>query len=426
MNKTKTISILGLFIWFLGILFYFYECFLRVYTNTIADNIMLDLKINAEQFALVGSAYFISYAFMQIPVGILINKFGVRKLLIVACIFSSIGVFWFGISNELFSAIIARFLMGFGSSFAFLCLLVLALNWFPKKHFGFFSGLSQFLGAIGPLLAGAPLALLMKEVNNNWRLIFLWLGVVGLLLALIYLLFIKNKPKAKEELIFLEIPKKIKSNVFSLFKNIQILWIVLYTAIIYAPMAVFGTFWGTLYLQSKNFDKQTSAFIISMIWIGLSVGSPIIGKISDSSKRRLPCLIFTSFIGIVFSSFLIFFPIENKLILILCFLGIGIASSGQILSYATIVENVSSKLRTTIMGLNNTFQMLFAAIIPTFIGAIIHTEKHTGILSYATKDFTKGLSIIPLLYLISFLIATFGIKETFCRSQHEIHFINKN
>ena len=75
------------------------------------------------------------------------------------------------------------------------------------------------------------------------------------------------------------------------------------------------------------------------------------------------------------------------------------------------------------MGFNNTFQMLFAAIIPSFVGAIIHTEKHIKILSYVTKDFTKGLSIIPILYLISFLIAFLGIKETFCRSQHEVHHI---
>ena len=231
MTQNRKITFLGLFIWGLAILFYFYECFLRVYTNTIADNIMFDLKLNAQQFSLIGSAYFITYALMQVPVGILINRFGVKKLIVLACILCSFGVFWFSFSNSLFTAVISRLIMGFGSSFAFLSLLVLALNWFPRSQFGFFSGLSQFLGSIGPLLAGAPLALLLKRFEGDWKIIFLWLGFIGVFISFLFVLFIKNKPKTTEKIIFLTIPKKLKENYFSLLKKTQILWIILLLSI---------------------------------------------------------------------------------------------------------------------------------------------------------------------------------------------------
>jgi hypothetical protein len=69
--------------------------------------------------------------------------------------------------------------------------------------------------------------------------------------------------------------------------------------------------------------------------------------------------------------------------------------------------------------------MLCGAIIPSIIGAIIHPDK-SGKMMYSVTDFERGLIIMPILFFICFILALFFIKETFCRSKYEIHFLKIN
>jgi len=423
-KNEKNIFFKGFFIWCLAVIFYFYECFLRVFPNTLSQNFINSFHINAEHFSVLGSSFFISYALMQVPVGILIYKYGVRLLLIIATFLCSLNVLGFSYSTNLYLAVFFRFLMGIGAAFGYISLLSLALNWFSSKHFGFFSGLSQFLGSIGPLLAGAPLAYATLHVNNNWQLIFRWFSIFGLILGFAYIFFIKNKPQKKDQIVFLEHPKKF-SECFFFLKKLQIIFIITYTGLVYVAMPIIGSYWGVLYLQARNFPKPLAAFLSSMIWLGYSLTSPIIGKISDKTRRRNPCMAITALIGFIGSIFLLFIPSNNIYFLFFVFISIGIASSGQILSFAAITEKVPNYLKTTILGINNMFLMLCGAIIPSIVGAIIHPDGSNKML-YSTADFERGLIIMPILFIFCFFLVIFCIKETFCRSEYEIHYLKKH
>jgi len=414
--------IIGLLIWFISVLFFLYECFLRVFPNTLSEDIMASFHINAEQFALISLSFFVSYAFMQIPVGIIIQKFGVKKPLVIAGGLCSFGVFWFSFSNTMSHAVLSRLMIGIGSSFAYVSLLSLALNWFSRKHFGFFSGLSQFLGSAGPLLAGAPLAIVVNKFEGNWRLIFTWIGFFGVLITLLILFFVKNKPNRKGKIVILDTSNKsIRKQSYHLLKKPQLLWIIIYTSVVYGSIPIIGSFWGTLYLQTRGFDKPSAAFLSTCIWIGYAIGSPLIGKISDSMNRRIPLMIFTAFCGFIFSLLLLYYPSNNHFFLSLCFMGIGVGASGQALSFAIITEIVPKKLQTTLLGFNNCILMLSGALIASFISTIIHSETITGPVLYKLSNFTSGLSVMPILFLISFFVSLFAIKETFCRSQCQVH-----
>lgn len=385
---------------------------------------MKSFHINAEHFSLLGSFFFISYAIMQIPVGVLLYKYGVKLLLTIATFLCALSVLGFSFSYNLFFAVTFRFMMGIGAAFGFVSLLSLALNWFPNKHFGFFSGFSQFLGSIGPLVAGAPLVYAIQYANNNWRFVFLWLSISGIVLAFLYLFFIQNKPKTKNQIIFLERPQKF-TNCFSFLKKPQIIFIIIYTALVYVSMPIIGSYWGTLYLQARAFSKPIAALLSSMIWVGYSLTAPIIGKISDKTRRRNPSMAVTALIGFIGSMFLLFIPYNNVYFLAMVFIFIGIAASGQALSFAVITENVPDHLKTTMIGINNMILMLNGAIIPSIIGAIIHPD-YSGKMQYSVADFERGLIIMPILFIICFILSVFFIKETFCRSKFEIHYLKTN
>lgn len=416
--------ILGLFIWLIAVLFFLYECFLRVFPNTLSQDIIKSFNINAEQFALITSSFFISYAIMQTPVGILVQKYGIKKPLTIACGLCTFSVFLFTYSDTISLAILSRFIMGVGSSFAYISLLSLALNWFPRKHFGFFAGISQFLGSIGPLLAGAPLAIAVNKFSGNWNGVFFYVGVFGIFITLLTLFFVKNKPTNESPVIYLDVSKSLRKQTYNLLKSSQILWIIIYTAVIYAAIPIIGAFWGTIYLQTKGFDKTTAAFLSACIWIGYSIGCPLIGKISDHMNRRVPLMVFSAFCGFIFSILLLYYPSNNSIFLAICFIGVGLGASGQVLSFAITTEIVPEKLQTTFLGLNNTILMLSGAAISTFISTIIHVKGASDNITYKTADFTKGLSAIPILFLVAFFISLFSIKETFCKSQFKVHHLN--
>lgn len=418
----QKVTIQAIFIWCLAILFFFYEFFNRVMPATISENIIHDLHISAEQFSLFGAAYYLTYSLMQTPVGIIYDRYGIRLFLTIASGLCTLGVFGFAYSDQFFSGFISRLLIGFGSSFGFISLLVLALNWFPQKYFAFLAGLGQMLGAVGPMMAGAPVAYLMERFNNNWKEIFLGVGVIGAVLTVLIALFVKTKPKGGEdEIVFLKKDPPLSLKLKQLMRISQVWWIMLYAGSVYVSLPLLGDYWGTFYLQKRGFDRQTAALIVSMIWIGLAIGSPLIGKLSDRFHRRKPFLVLVSFLGAIMSLAILYLPIENEWVLSTLFVCLGISASGQSLSFAKMADNVPEELRATAIGLNNTAVMLFAALLPPFVTWLMEEQSRKAV--YDLADFQFGFLMMPFAFCASFLVSLLFIKETFCRQQHTVHYL---
>jgi len=413
----------GVFIWVIAASFFLYEFFLRTFVGSIADEIIRTLHLSAEELSIIGGAYFITYGIMQIPVGILIDTFGVKKLLSFAALICSLGVLVFSIAHQMTTAFIGRLLMGFGSSFGFVCLLSLSLNWFPRKHFGLLVGLAQLLGAIGPILAGAPLVLILYKFHDNWRIVSTGIAAIGILITILIVLFVQNKPAIPSYKIrYLEIKTPIRINLLSLIKNFQAWWIVLYSSAVNTSLALLGIVWGTPFLESKGLSQPQAALITSFIWIGFALGCPLLGFISDRTKRRKIVLIICALIGALSTLYLIVYTGNNSIILGMIFILLGVSATGQSVAFAIISEHVKTKVHATAFGLNNAFIMLSSAFFIPFFGLLIQrsaTHLKTTAQMFHPQNFQSSLMSVLIINLIALLIATFYIKETYCRQQNE-------
>jgi MFS family permease len=424
-EENNKITVIGLLMWFMAALFFFDEFFLRVFVGTIAKNIMSDFKLNAQMFSFMGAAYYLSYSIMQIPVGFLVDRFGVKKSLSFACIICAVGVFIFSFTQNFYVGVFSRLLIGLGSSFGFVSLLILALNWFPVKYFGFFSGFSQFLGGVGPFLAGAPLVILLAVVNNNWRLILFFIGIFTILLAILIMLFLKDKPKnVLNKVSFISKQVSVKDVLLKLIKNKQVILIVLTAGIGYVSIPILGAYWGVTFLETKGISKTAASTIVSFIWIGYAIGCPIIGKCSDLIKRRKPFLICGLTLGCISTFALLAIHFINIYYLSFVFFIIGISGSSLTLTFPLVTEHSGQESKGIAMGMNNTVVMGMGAIVPPICTFLIqHSAKNhstTSVLNYLEKDFLIGLSVMPFLFLLALLIAFLGIDETFCRSKTDI------
>ncbi len=428
-NKNQKVSLIGVGIWLIAASFFLYEFFLRTFVGSIAHQVIPSLHLSIEEFTMVGSAYYIAYGVMQIPVGILADKFGVKGIMVFAALLCAIATYLFSMSTGFYTAIASRFLMGLGSSFAFLCLLIIVSNWFPEKFFGFFAGLSQFIGTMGPALAGGPLIAFLVETHTGWRHTMQYIGDVGILIAFLALFFVRSGPSAKKEenrMIFLSKTEPLWPRIKNLLKTKQAWVIACYSATVYISISLMAAIWGTEYLETRGLSQYSAASMVSIAWIAYAVGCPLFGILSDLTKRRKPWMILCGLLGLVSTFLIVNVGFKSEFSYAVLFFMFGLAATGQNLGFATILEQTERNVKGAALGLNNGLMILSAAILPLIVSKFISHASHGQTNHLSSHDFFIGLSFMPVLYFISLLITIFFLKETFCSAQKGVVMLNPN
>ncbi len=417
--KQQSISDLGIFIWAIAAVFFLYEFFLRTFVGSLAQQLIQALHLNITQFTLMGSAYYLAYGLMQMPVGVLADKFGVKRIMVFATLTCALATFLFAHANGFTEALLARFLMGFGSSFAFVCLLVIASNWFPIRFFGFFAGLSQFIGTMGPVLAGGPLIAWLADSHINWRLALSGIGGFGIVLAILSALFVKSKPKGhKHTLRVLHKTEPLLTRLSRLCKTRQAWAIAIYSASVYVSIAVMAAAWGTDYLQTIGLSQQDAATMMSIAWIAYAIGCPGFGFLSDLMKRRKPFLVLCAALGVCSMSLIVYGHFTHLTIYEILFFMLGLAATGQNIGFAAIAEHSRPDTKAIALGLNNGLITLSGAVFPIAIGYLIAiAQGDSNAQHVSVHAFVIGLSLLPAVYVISLLVSLFACQETYCKPQ---------
>jgi MFS family permease len=399
--------------------FFLYEFFLRTFVGSIAHQLIHDLDLNIEQFTLIGTAYYFAYGLMQVPVGILADKFGVKRIMVFATLTCAIATFLFTHADSFMQAALSRFFMGFGSSFAFVCLLIIASNWFPARLFGFFAGASQLIGTIGPMLAGGPLISWLTYNHENWHSTLSGIGAFGIILSLLALFFVKGKPQESKNIALQPaiIKKPILIRLKRLLKTKQAWVVALYSACDYVSLAVLAAVWGTDYLQAAGLSQKNAAYMITISWIAYALGCPVFGLLSDITKRRKPFLIICAMLGLISICFILYGHFTSDSIYAVLFFMLGLAATGQNIGFAAIIEHTSPDIKASALGLNNGMITLLCAVLPLLISHLIHLSTgSTRATHLDVHSFVFGLSILPVAYFMSLVISIFLFKETYCKS----------
>lgn len=385
----------GLLVWIVCVTFFFYEYFLRTVVGTFQYSIGEMLQLDVLKFALVSStAYSIVFGLTQIPIGVLIDKYGLRSMLIFGILTCALGSVFFGLSNNFTSAVASRVLMGFGSAFGYLCVLAAIYEWLPRRNAGLFIGLSQGLGTFGPILAAGPMMTLSQTQAASWREIFFILGVVGIFIALFaaWSLTPSRSPKP-----YKDTSKQLMGDWRDVLKSLKAViqhrhaWMIgLFCGCNYFTIEYMAQNNGHAFLMLKGFSDTAASYVISLGWIGFGLGCPLIGWISDRSGTRHTALIIATIVCMAFTSIFIY---SNILWCVgLSFLGIGFCCGAQTLGYAVAAENAAPKQRAVAMGVVNATVALVMAVASPLIGWILRKQQQVGPLK--VEDYQQAFWII--------------------------------
>jgi MFS family permease len=402
-------------IFFLAASFYLYEFVLQVAPSVMADPMMKTFHVSAEGFGVISAFYFYAYAPMQLPAGLLFDRYGPRKLMTAALLLCAVGSFFFASTDSVFTAALGRLLIGIGSAFSFIGVLVLLSRWFPPHHFAIFAGIAQLMSSVGAIFGEMPLASLINHVG--WREASFILAAIGIVLALLLWCFIRDFPHQTTQ----SIPERRLRDEWRHLIEVcrhSYTWITgAYAFCIWTPIAIFAALWGVPYLQEKyQISVMTASGMCSMIWFGIGVGSPLLGWVSDRFSNRRLALAISSGLGLWATVVLLYspgVPIYWMYVVLFIF---GLGAGGQTVSFAVVKDNNPSHLVGTASGFNNLSVLIGGAIFQPLVGVILNHSNSWHLVNdvpvYAISSYQNALVVMPVCYFLSLALVVFKMRES--------------
>lgn len=407
-----------------GMLFYCYNYFLRVSPSVMQNELTSTFHITATQFGTLAGLYYWAYTPMQIPAGMIYDKFGVRFVLCAACLMAVLGLSVFITADHYFMAGFGRLLIGLGTAFAYIGTLKLASIWLPPNRFATVAGLATAIGMTSGALAQKYLTSALQLIGYQEALRNAL--VLGILLSVIIILLVRNSPINQSDAANeMQTPINIRqlgSALKLIFVNPQMWLIGIIGCLLYLPSSVFLDLWGIPYLKSVyGLSPEQAVAISSYTFYGWIISGPIIGVISDRIKRRVVPLTFTGFFAAVLLCVVFYIPGLNVDGLYLVFFMIGFCCGAHPLCFALGKESNPIQISGTAVAVTNMLIMAGGAIFQPVIGKLLDLHSTSaigtsGLPIYTASDYTFALSVVPIGVALGIFLSLF-LKETYCESQ---------
>jgi len=401
--------------WGLAASFYCYGFFQRVAPSVMVDRLMADFAVSAAVLGNLSAFYFYSYAAIQLPVGILTDRFGARRVLAVATALCGVGSYMFATADNLTVAYIGRLLIGAGAGFSWVGALKVIGEWFPPHRFALVTGLTMMLGMSGAVGGQAPLAKLIEAFG--WRETMSGAAVFGIGLAIAIWLILRDKPITPPTNPTQQ--RSLLSGLLSAIKRPQTWIIGIFGFCMTAPMLAFAGLWGVPYVSLVyDLTRAESGMLVSTLLIGWACGGPTVGWISDHFKRRKLPMLFGGVVTLSSFSALIYVPeLPLNGAYALLFIN-GVSSATMILSFAMARELNRPSASGSVLGMINMMIMISGALFQPLIGWLLD-QNWDGVMANGspvyTADAYRTAFFVLVLCGVGTIITALLMRETHCK-----------
>jgi len=399
-------------IWALSALFVVFNYVQQVVPNIIAVDLSHAFNATASTLGNIAASYFYAYAILQIPVGLIVDRFGSHRPLVIAILAAGLGTIAFARAHTAGDAQIARMVMGAGSAFSFIGCLKLAQEWFPPSQFSTLAGMTNTAGMIGAA-GGAPVAVLVNAIG--WRAAVGWMGGAEVTLAVLVLAVVRDRAAATGD----ATPVARPGNMGGLLSNPQVWVNAVYATAISLVFVAFGGLWGTSYIRKVyDLNDVSAAGVGSLLFLGGIAGSLFFGWYSDFLGRRKTPMVLAGAGTLITMTCLLYLPgiplAGFKLGLFL----VGFFSSANIISYA-VARDLYPKLAGFSIGFLSTCFYAGSASSQPLVGMLLERKAAShgvvGLASLTAGDYRYAFSPLVGFVLVA-LIASILIKETLYRA----------
>ncbi len=398
---------------------YLFVYFHRVCPAVVAQDLVETFSISATSLGILASGYFYPYALMQIPVGLLADSWGPRKTVTFFTLLAAAGALMFGLAPSFGIATIARIIVGLGLSGVFVPAMKTLAEWFRPREYAKISGVLMAVGGIGWLSASTPLALVTRSFG--WRTGFIAIGMITVVLSVLTWFFLVDTPKKKG---YPEI--NVRPAIKGAQKKIG-LWAgigLVFSTPRFWPLAIwcfcngsilfsFNGLWAGPYLRDiYGLSKPAIGNILSMVAVGMVVGSPLLGYLSDNIlKSRKKILVVCSLITVIeWAFFYLFYQSLSVPLLYIFFFVIGVCiGASVIITFTATKELFPLEMAGTAVSCVNLFGFVGGVIYQPLIGFFMDMAgKVDG--RYLPQGY-KTAFLLLFVTSIGYLLSTLLVKD---------------
>gem|GEM_PF-7057471 len=389
-------------------LVYVFAALERISPPVVALDIMNALGLKPDDLSLMFSLTFIAYALTQPIAGFGADWIGPKRCLLAATIFLGGASIWFSYSQSLWSAALARALVGLAAGFVFVPAVRLAANWLPPRHFAMASSCILAASALSNFLAGSPLA--RSADRFGWRWSFFALGLAGLALSGLVLALIADHPRpgpGHPQEHPQELPQKRPAKTPHFWPSARqifshpMFWLIslVYTGTDLLYDTFTGLWAGPYLIEAHGLSAVAAGDILSTASLGFLVGGPLVvfwGNRWGSYSKVLICLTLGN-IGL--TSFIIWGPAQSPpwMLYLLCLAApLGVHGTGLIfaLSKNYFPENITG----TLIGFLNLMPFLAGALMQNIVGFILARLQADPLTGALTAHEQYAQAFIPVLF----------------------------
>ncbi|GHU16910.1 MFS transporter [Alphaproteobacteria bacterium] len=406
MEKAEKKSYLPLIMWLVLLVFFVYQFSARSFSPVLTEEYMKFFNLDAKGVGTLIGCYYIAYTFIQIPVGMIIDKFNIRIVATIAILLCAFGVALFVATSNCGFAGAGQMLLGIGSAFSLISLLKVVYIWFPPKERAVLISYTLSIGCCGPVVFGPIVAIVVEKFD--WRTVMLVFSAMGFLVAALIWSVVREKKHEKST------PKKENIPVMKALKIIITspqMWILSFLVMMqYAPLSSLADLWGVSFIKKAyDLDPAKASFVSNMLYLGVVFGNPFFAHLAvriDSYKKTMMIGTIT---GAIFFSIIQFFYVPISVMFVLLFM-VGF-SSGATLQYALAPMSFPESLSATVSSFVNMLSMLSGVILMPLIGSLVDWSWNgtmvDGAKIYSVSDYKCGLFALFAFLVIGVVLSCF-------------------
>jgi MFS family permease len=398
---------------------FFIGFFQRFSPSTLADAMARDLGTTAAALGAIVSMNFWVYTLMQLPAGILIDRYGVRRIVAGGAVLTTCGAYVLSIAQDTAMAMLGPALVGLGTSSVFSGIMKFNMLWFPAHRYAMVTGITMLLGTLGSLMAEGPAAMALTWVD--WRTLLQVIAVATMLLSATVFMMVRdapdvapggNEPATRNVLDRRTLARRVAMTL----SNRQLWKLLACTAGTNGTFYAFIGLWAVPYLANhEGMDHVIAVAIASASMAAYGIGSLLIGQFSDRAAARKPFIAGCAVAGACAWLILAWHPaMPSAAVAFLCIL-LGLSASQVTVSFTAIKESVDVDAGATAIALGNTGVFLVAAAVQVLYGVILDAGSATqgAIVESSLARGAYGHAMwLPAILACLGVVAALAVRET--------------
>lgn len=381
----------------------------------MTDELMREFAVGGSALGSLSAMYFYAYVALQIPVGMLMDQFGPRRLMSGALVLCAVASITMAGSNSLWLASVSRLVIGASVAFAFVGTLTILTYWFAPARFAMLAGLLQSSGMAGAMLGQAPLRMAVEQYQ--WRGTVWGLGVIALVLAIAAFIIVPRRGRARRSDVLSEHVPTGVSSILAKRRN----WLCALAGFgMAAPMLGFAALWAVPWLTTvRGIDQTQSAGVASMVFLGWLLIAPLAGWVSDRMGRRKPVLLAGSILSLFAFLLILYVQTDSLLVLSTLFFLQGAGGCAMVICFSVMREYNARGHTSAALGMLNTCVVGSGAIMQPLIGVALDSRWQgvvtDGVRIYSSSNYNHAFLLLIAASVVAILCSVM-LAETWCRA----------